>query len=98
LEAASEAGRERARRLSTAVLNQVVTEALTLKQPTTGRGGKKGRVYYCTQVFPPRQVIVLLGDSLIDVVDASCRQRLPDANCYPDVLNSRFCVYLMALS
>ncbi|CAM6129982.1 unnamed protein product [Calypogeia fissa] len=55
LETASAAGRERCRRLTTAVLNQVVTEAIGLKQPTIGRGGKKGRIYYCTQaaIRPP---------------------------------------------
>ncbi|KAL2635903.1 hypothetical protein R1flu_007382 [Riccia fluitans] len=55
LDAATDAGRERCRRLPTAVLNQVVQEALTLKQPPTSHGGKKGRVYYCTQaaVRPP---------------------------------------------
>lgn len=50
LDAASDAGKERCRRLSTAVLNQVIQEALTLKQPPTSHGGKKGRVYFCTQV------------------------------------------------
>ncbi|KAG6550776.1 hypothetical protein Mapa_007680 [Marchantia paleacea] len=55
LDAASEAGKERCRRLTTAVLNQVVQEALTLKQPPTSHGGKKGRVYFCTQaaIRPP---------------------------------------------
>ncbi|BFI29580.1 GTPase [Marchantia polymorpha subsp. ruderalis] len=55
LDAASDAGKERCRRLSTAVLNQVIQEALTLKQPPTSHGGKKGRVYFCTQaaIRPP---------------------------------------------
>ncbi|KAL3683911.1 hypothetical protein R1sor_001933 [Riccia sorocarpa] len=55
LDAATDAGGQRCRRLSTAVLNQVVQEALTLKGPPTTHGGKKGRVYYCTQaaVRPP---------------------------------------------
>nr|POE53179.1 gtpase der [Quercus suber] len=36
------------RRLSTSVLNQVVQESLALKSPPRTRGGKRGRVYYCT--------------------------------------------------
>lgn len=52
---ARKAGGERAKRLSTAVLNPVVQEALTFKQPPSGKAGKRGRVYYCTQaaVRPP---------------------------------------------
>lgn len=55
LEAAVAAGTERCRRLPTATLNQVIRDAVALKQPPTGRGGKKGRIYYCTQagVRPP---------------------------------------------
>ncbi|KAH7560577.1 hypothetical protein JRO89_XS10G0047900 [Xanthoceras sorbifolium] len=43
------------RRLSTAILNQVVQEALAFKSPPRTRGGKRGRVYYCTQaaIRPP---------------------------------------------
>lgn len=55
LETAVAAGEERCRRLTTATLNQVVRDAVALKQPPTGRGGKKGRIYYCTQagIKPP---------------------------------------------
>ncbi|KAK9079072.1 hypothetical protein SSX86_000742 [Deinandra increscens subsp. villosa] len=53
--AASEVGKERSRRLSTATLNQVVHEALAFKSPPRTRGGKRGRLYYCTQaaIRPP---------------------------------------------
>ncbi|XP_078429990.1 GTP-binding family protein [Wolffia australiana] len=53
--AASMVEKERARRLSTATLNQVVREAILFKPPPRTRGGKRGRVYYCTQaaVRPP---------------------------------------------
>ncbi|PKA58223.1 putative tRNA modification GTPase mnmE [Apostasia shenzhenica] len=46
---------ERSRRLSTAILNQVVHEAVSFKPPPRTRGGKRGRVYYCTQaaIRPP---------------------------------------------
>ncbi|KAL8480080.1 hypothetical protein ACS0TY_026857 [Phlomoides rotata] len=47
--------KERTRRLSTATLNQVVHEAVAFKAPPRTRGGKRGRVYYCTQaaIRPP---------------------------------------------
>ncbi|CAI0450000.1 unnamed protein product [Linum tenue] len=53
--AASEVEKERSRRLSTATLNQVVQEALAFKSPPRTRGGKRGRIYYCTQaaIRPP---------------------------------------------
>ncbi|XP_058766415.1 uncharacterized protein LOC131640015 [Vicia villosa] len=53
--AASEVEKERARRLGTSILNQVVQEAVTFKPPPRTRGGKRGRVYYCTQaaIRPP---------------------------------------------
>ncbi|KAM0937581.1 putative GTP-binding protein EngA [Dioscorea sansibarensis] len=53
--AASMVERERSRRLGTSILNQVVQEALAFKPPPRTRGGKRGRVYYCTQaaIRPP---------------------------------------------
>ncbi|KAL5567139.1 hypothetical protein UlMin_030303 [Ulmus minor] len=53
--AASEVEKERSRRLSTATLNQVVQEAAAFKSPPRTRGGRRGRVYYCTQaaIRPP---------------------------------------------
>ncbi|KAL3718632.1 hypothetical protein ACJRO7_003713 [Eucalyptus globulus] len=53
--AASTVEKERSRRLSTAILNQVVHEAAAFKAPPRTRGGKRGRVYYCTQaaIRPP---------------------------------------------
>ncbi|KAH7442246.1 hypothetical protein KP509_03G078300 [Ceratopteris richardii] len=55
LDAAIEVEKERSRRLTTAILNQVVHEAMALNPPPRTRGGKKGRLYYCTQaaVRPP---------------------------------------------
>lgn len=47
---ASAVEKERSRRLGTSILNQVVREALAFKSPPRTRGGKRGRVYYCTQV------------------------------------------------
>nr|XP_043610346.1 GTPase Der isoform X2 [Erigeron canadensis] len=53
--AASDVEKERSRRLSTATINQVVHEALAFKSPPRTRGGKRGRLYYCTQaaIRPP---------------------------------------------
>ncbi|CAL0304171.1 unnamed protein product [Lupinus luteus] len=53
--AASEVEKERSRRLGTSILNQVVQEAVTFKPPPRTRGGRRGRVYYCTQaaIRPP---------------------------------------------
>ncbi|KAK9274190.1 hypothetical protein L1049_019004 [Liquidambar formosana] len=53
--AASTVEKERSRRLSTSLLNQVLQEALAFKSPPRTRGGKRGRVYYCTQaaIRPP---------------------------------------------
>lgn len=38
------------RRISTAVLNEVLKEALEWHKPPTTKQGKQGRIYYCTQV------------------------------------------------
>ncbi|ESQ48825.1 hypothetical protein EUTSA_v10020226mg [Eutrema salsugineum] len=53
--AAATVQKERSRRLSTAILNQVIREAVAFKSPPRTRGGKRGRVYYCTQaaIRPP---------------------------------------------
>ncbi|KAL0921702.1 hypothetical protein M5K25_008802 [Dendrobium thyrsiflorum] len=55
IDAASMVERERSRRLSTSILNQVVQEAVAFKPPPRTRGGKRGRVYYSTQaaIRPP---------------------------------------------
>ncbi|KAL6966467.1 hypothetical protein U1Q18_032247 [Sarracenia purpurea var. burkii] len=53
--AASIVEKERSTRLCTSILNQVVQEAVAFKSPPRTRGGKRGRVYYCTQaaIRPP---------------------------------------------
>lgn len=38
------------RRISTAVLNEVLKEALEWHKPPTTKQGRQGRIYYCTQV------------------------------------------------
>uniref|UniRef100_A0A7N2KNL3 Uncharacterized protein n=1 Tax=Quercus lobata TaxID=97700 RepID=A0A7N2KNL3_QUELO len=47
--ASSTVEKERSRRLSTSILNQVVQELLAFKSPPRTRGRKRGRVFYCTQ-------------------------------------------------
>lgn len=61
--AASTVEKERSRRLTTAVVNQVVQEALAFKSPPRTRGGKRGRIYYCTQVHS--LCIILVKDTLV---------------------------------
>ncbi|KAK9094565.1 hypothetical protein Scep_026034 [Stephania cephalantha] len=53
--AATMVEKERSRRLSTSILNQVVQEALAFKSPPRSRAGKRGHVYYTTQaaIRPP---------------------------------------------
>lgn len=57
--AAGTVEKERSRRLSTSILNQVVREAVAFKSPPRTRGGRRGRVYYCTQaaIRPPTFVL-----------------------------------------
>lgn len=47
------------RRVSTAVLNEALTEATSWHSPTVSRQGKQGRIYYCTQVSSSPPAIVL---------------------------------------
>lgn len=50
LELVDAAAKEHARRVSTAVLNEVLLEAVQWQAPPTSRGGQSGKLYYCTQV------------------------------------------------
>lgn len=47
------------RRISTAVVNEVIQEALTWQTPPTTRQGKQGRIYYGTQVSSQPPTFVL---------------------------------------
>ncbi|KAL6563766.1 hypothetical protein OROGR_002725 [Orobanche gracilis] len=56
--------KERSRRLSTATLNQLVREAVAFKSPPRTRGGKRGRLYYCTQAaIRPPTFVFFVNDS-----------------------------------
>ncbi|CAN8259655.1 unnamed protein product [Cochlearia groenlandica] len=62
--AAETVQKERSRRLSTAILNQVIREAVAFKSPPRTRGGKRGRVYYCTQAaIRPPTFVFFVNDS-----------------------------------
>ncbi|KAJ0263868.1 GTP-binding protein EngA [Hirschfeldia incana] len=62
--AAATVQKERSRRLSTATLNQVIREAVAFKSPPRTRGGKRGRVYYCTQAaIRPPTFVFFVNDS-----------------------------------
>lgn len=68
LEAALEAGRQHATRVSTATLNLVVREAAAWKRPppVKGGGGRSGRIYYATQAGtrPPTFVLFVNDPAL----------------------------------
>ena len=53
------AAEEHSRRVSTAVINEVLQEAITWHTPPTSRQGKQGRIYYGTQVSaqPPTMAL-----------------------------------------
>lgn len=66
LEAAERARAEWSKRVSTAVLNQVISEAQVLTPPAAGKRGKRLRIYYATQVSasPPCFVLFVNEDKL----------------------------------
>jgi len=53
------AAAEHKRRVSTAVINEVIEEAVRWKSPPTSRQGKQGKIYYGTQVKSAPPTIVL---------------------------------------
>ncbi|MFN5856080.1 MAG: ribosome biogenesis GTPase Der [Pseudanabaenaceae cyanobacterium] len=54
---------QHSRRVSTAVLNEALNEAVTWHSAPTTRGGKSGRIYYCTQITScPPTVILFVND------------------------------------
>jgi GTP-binding protein len=45
-------------------LNEALTEAVTWHAPPTSRGGKQGKVYYCTQISDsPPTIILFVNDT-----------------------------------
>lgn len=84
--AASAVEKERSRRLTTSILNQVVQEALAFKSPPRTRGGKRGRVYYCTQVF------ITKGDSSFGSMIYSSWFRMKVAKLLVCSYHMKFCI------
>ena len=71
------------RRVSTSVVNEVLTEALSWRTPPTSRGGRQGRLYYGTQVAtrPPSFTLFvndpkLFGDTYRRYVERQIRESL----------------------
>jgi GTP-binding protein len=57
------AAEQHKRRVPTAILNEALNEAVTWHAPPTSRGGKQGKVYYCTQISDsPPTVILFVND------------------------------------
>jgi GTP-binding protein len=71
------------RRVSTSVVNEVLTEALSWRTPPTSRGGRQGKLYYGTQVAtrPPSFTLFvnepkLFGDTYRRYVERQIREGL----------------------
>lgn len=54
---------QNSRRVSTAVLNEVLRDAMDWHRPPTTKQGKQGRVYYCTQVATCPPTIAMFVNS-----------------------------------
>ncbi len=53
------------RRVTTAVLNEALSEAVAWHSPPVSRGGKQGKIYYCTQVATrPPAIVLFVNDPL----------------------------------
>lgn len=59
----NDAAEQHSRRVSTAVLNDVLREAVDWHKPPSTRQAKQGRIYYCTQVATkPPSIVVFVND------------------------------------
>lgn len=74
---------EHRRRVSTAVINEVIQEAVTWYSPPTSRQGKQGRIYYGTQVSSQPPTIALFvndpkrfNDTYRRYIDRQFREQL----------------------
>jgi GTP-binding protein len=59
LDLVDQAGEQHRRRISTAVLNEVLRDATSWLSPPAGRSGRQGKIYYGTQVSSSPPAIVL---------------------------------------
>jgi GTP-binding protein len=77
------AAEQHQRRVSTAVINEVIEEAVSWHSPPTSRQGKQGKIYYGTQVSSQPPTIILfvndpkrLGDNYRRYIERQFRQQL----------------------
>lgn len=77
------AAQENRRRVSTAVINEVIEEAVRWHSPPTSRQGRQGKIYYGTQVTSSPPTIVLFvndpkrfGDNYRRYMESQFRQQL----------------------
>jgi GTPase len=64
LELVNRAAEAHKRRVSTAVVNEVLEEAISWHSPPTSRGGRQGKIYYGTQVSSqPPTIALFVNDS-----------------------------------
>jgi GTP-binding protein len=59
LELVNQAAESHKRRVSTAVINEVLEDAVSWHSPPTSRGGRQGKIYYGTQVSAQPPTIAL---------------------------------------
>lgn len=58
-----ESVKQHRRRVTTSLLNEVLAEAVKWHKPPSTRGGKQGRIYYCTQVsIRPPTIALFVND------------------------------------
>ncbi len=83
LDLVNTAAEQHQRRISTAVINEVLEEAARWHTPPTTRGGRQGKIYYGTQVStaPPTIVLFvndpeLFGDNYRRYIERQFRQSL----------------------
>ncbi len=63
LDLVDEAAEGHKKRVSTAVINEVIEEAVTWRTPPTSRQGKQGKIYYGTQVtIKPPSITLFVND------------------------------------
>lgn len=82
IEAAERAYEQTHRRISTNLVNQIVSEAVALVPPPSGKRGKRLKVYYATQVSvaPPTFVLFVNEDKLMqDNYKAYLERKLREA-------------------
>jgi GTP-binding protein len=64
LELVNQAAEAHKRRVSTAVINEVLEDAISWHSPPTSRGGRQGKIYYGTQVSAqPPSIALFVNDA-----------------------------------